>query len=230
MQKELDTYKMRGLRSRLVVLLRNKGIHDERVLQAIGRVPRHLFLDKAFWEWAYKDQAFPIAADQTISQPFTVAFQSQLLQLAHSDNILEIGTGSGYQASILSLICKRVYSIERHEILFKISSERLFSMGFRNVRCYHGDGYAGLPGRAPFDKILVTCGAPDIPEDLLSQLAEGGKMVVPVGDGDRQRMLRITKQGDRYIKEDFGPCAFVPFLEGMSNQRVQGDQKSRVSL
>ncbi len=231
MHKLEDTYKMKGLRLRLVKELKSKGIDHEAILSAIASIPRHLFLDKAFWEWAYKDQAFPIAANQTISQPYTVAFQTSLLDLKFDDKVLEIGTGSGYQASVLSLLCKRVYSVERQEVLFKNASQLLYALGYKNVRCYYGDGYAGLASRAPFDKILVTCGAPFIPSELLVQLAPGGKLVVPVGQGEKQEMLRITKSAEgTFSKESFGDCAFVPFLEGVDHNYQRSKQKERVIL
>ncbi len=231
MHKLEDTYKMKGLRLRLVEELKSKGIKNKSILDAVGSIPRHLFLDKAFWEWAYKDQAFPIAANQTISQPYTVAFQTELLDVSFDDKVLEIGTGSGYQASVLSLLCKKVYSIERQEVLFKNSSQLLYALGYKNVRCYYGDGYAGLSSRAPFDKILVTCGAPHVPTKLLSQLSTGGQLVVPVGKGDTQEMLRITKKDDgKFTKESFGDCAFVPFLEGVDKNFDSSKKTSRVVL
>lgn len=226
-----DPYKMKGMRSRLVTLLRNKGIQDESVLKAIANVPRHLFLDRAFWDWAYKDQAFPIAAEQTISQPYTVAFQTQLLEPKSDDIIFEVGTGSGYQASVLSLLCKRVYTIERHQVLFRNATELINRLSYLNIRTYFGDGYAGLPSRAPFDKIIVTAGATSIPKGLLLQLKVGGYMVIPVGQGEDQEMLRIIKTSEnQFHQERHGVFRFVPFLNGSSASKDANDQTHRVSL
>ncbi len=237
MQKAAESYKMRGMRQRLVEVLKKKGIKNVNVLKAIGEVPRHAFLDKAFAEWAYKDQAFPIAADQTISQPYTVAFQTQLLDLSFDDKVLEIGTGSGYQASILSALLKKVYTIERQKILFEKSSSLLKKLGYFNIRTYYGDGYAGLKKHAPFDKILLTAGSTTLPPQLFLQLKIGGKMVIPIGENDTQIMYRITKTGDKtYETEKFGTFKFVPFLEGKAEaktkkvKKVENPNATRVSL
>ena len=210
-----DSYKHRGLRQKLVNKLREKGIKDEAILDAINAVPRHFFLDKAFAEWAYKDTAFPIESDQTISQPFTVAFQTSLLNVKKGDKILEIGTGSGYQACILSYLGAKVYTIERQENLYKKTNNLLEKIGFGRIRTLFGDGYRGAPRFAPFDKILVTAGASEIPEALLTQLKIGGILVIPLGAGDTQTMQRITRvEEEKYKTENFGKFRFVPFLKG----------------
>ncbi len=204
------------MRKRLVEEVRRKGIKDEAILAAIGKIPRHLFLDNAFAEWAYKDIAFSIDADQTISQPYTVAFQTSLLDLKKGDKVLEIGTGSGYQASVLAELGMKVYSIERHEILYKKSTLLLKKLGYYNVLTFHGDGYKGLPRYAPFDKILITAAAPEIPQALINQLRPGGHLVVPFGAGPSQKMLRVTKGKDgRLTEESFGDFRFVPLVKGL---------------
>lgn len=197
-----------------MAVLREKGIRDERVLEAIGRVPRHFFLEKAFAEWAYQDKPFPIGCEQTISQPYTVAFQSSLLEVNKRDKVLEIGTGSGYQAAVLALLGARVFSIERHRPLYLQAKKMLRLLGLTGVRCYHRDGYKGLAEMAPFHRILVTAGAPEVPAALKEQLAIGGMLVIPVGDKD-QRMLRIIRRGENeWETEDHGDFRFVPFLPG----------------
>lgn len=212
----MDSYRHKGLRLRLVELMIEKGIADTRLLQAMIEVPRHLFLDKAFEEWAYKDQAFPIAMGQTISHPYTVAYQTQLLKVNSTDKILEIGLGSGYQAAILSLIGGKIYSIERHRQLYEKTTLLLKKIGYQSVRTLHGDGYLGAERFAPFDKILVTAGASVIPENLLSQLKVGGLMVIPLGDGHQKGMTRIIKtSSSSFETETFGAFEFVPFLEGI---------------
>ena len=214
-----DTYKHKGLRTNLVKELRRKGIEDEKILQAFMDVPRHYFLDKAFAEWAYKDTAFPIDADQTISQPYTVAIQTQLLDLKPKDKVLEIGTGSGYQATILAQLGAKVYTIERQEKLFVKTNALLEKIGFGRIRTLFGDGYKGAPRFAPFDKILVTAGADKAPEVLLSQLKIGGIMVIPVGGDDVQVMKRITRVSEKKFKtENFGQFRFVPFLKGINKR------------
>lgn len=211
-----DSYKHKGLRSKLVTELRFKTVKDERILSAIMDIPRHLFLDSAFAEWAYKDVAFPIDAEQTISQPYTVALQTSLLNLSENEKVLEIGTGSGYQACVLSHMGAKVYTIERQEALFFKTSQLLMNLGYNRIRTLLGDGYKGAERFAPFDKILVTCGAPYIPNTLLDQLRIGGSLVIPLDNGKEQRMIRLTKvEKKRYTKEDFGPCSFVPFLKGI---------------
>lgn len=204
------------MRKQMVDELRLKGISDESVLKAIETVPRHLFLDKAFLESAYQNKPFPIGKGQTISQPFTVAYQSQLLDVRAGEKVLEIGTGSGYQACVLDLLGAKVFSIERHEILFKKSRDFIKKLGFSKIRCFYGDGFEGLPGFAPFDKIIITAAAPIIPEKLLQQLAIGGKMVIPLGEGNKQKMLRLTKIADNnYDREEFEDFLFVPMLQGI---------------
>ncbi len=199
----------------LIETLRQEGIRDEKVLEAMSKVPRHLFLEKAFEEWAYKNVAFPIGCEQTISQPLTVAIQSGLLEVKKGDKILEVGTGSGYQACILSLLGAKVYTIERQSALFEKTDKLLRELGFGAIRTFLGDGYAGLPMFAPFDKILVTAGATMLPETLLSQLAVGGYLVIPIGGDESQTMWRYTKLAEGDIKsEAFGKFKFVPFLKG----------------
>lgn len=205
------------MRRKLVEQLSAKGIRDEQILNAIGTLPRHFFLDKAFEEWAYQDKPFPIGNEQTISQPYTVAYQTSLLEVKKRDKILEIGTGSGYQAGILAMLGARVYTIERQELLYRRAKKLLDQLQLGNIRCYLRDGYKGLPEFAPFDKILVTAGAPEIPEPLLLQLKVGGQLVIPVGE-KAQKMLRLTrlnKAGD-VETEKFADFKFVPFLKGIN--------------
>lgn len=210
-----DGYREQGLRCQLVAELAKKGIADQNVLAAIGKIPRHVFMDSAFIDFAYADKAFPIGAGQTISQPFTVAFQTQLLNLKKGDKVLEIGTGSGYQTAVLLEMGAKVYTIERQRELYHKVQQMLPPMGY-HPQFFYGDGYLGKPTYGPFDKILVTAGAPSIPEKLLPQLKVGGVMVVPVGD-KQQRMFRIVRTSETdFIKEDFGDCMFVPMLEGVN--------------
>ncbi len=210
-----DTYKHQGLRKQLIEAVRREGFHDELVLDAMYKLPRHLFLEKAFEEWAYQNVAFPIGSDQTISQPQTVAIQTSLLDIQKGETVLEVGTGSGYQACILSLMGAKVYTIERQSKLFAKTDILLRDLGFVAIRTFLGDGYAGLPMFAPFDKILVTAGANAIPENLISQLAVGGHLVIPIGDADVQTMWRYTKVSDTEMRsESFGKFKFVPFLKG----------------
>ena len=210
-----DTYRHQGLRKKLVATLREKGISDERVLEAIYAIPRHYFLDTAFDEIAYQDRAFPIAQQQTISQPYTVAYQTELLNVHPHEKILEIGTGSGYQSCVLAEMGARVYTIERQKPLFDFIKTFSFMAKYRSIKFFYGDGYEGLPTYAPFDKIIVTAAAPLIPDKLVEQLSIGGKMVIPVGDKGLQRMLRLTKYEDGSIDhEEFDNFSFVPMLGG----------------
>ncbi|PKQ46134.1 protein-L-isoaspartate(D-aspartate) O-methyltransferase [Confluentibacter flavum] len=208
-----DTYKHKGLRQQLVTILKGKGITDANVLKAIGNVPRHLFMDSGFLDYAYKDMAFPIAADQTISQPYTVAFQTELLQVKKDDKILEIGTGSGYQAAVLCELGARVYSIERQQELFKKTNLFLPKLGYRAKKLIFGDGYKGLVEEAPFDSIIVTAGAPFVPKPLLSQLKIGGRLVIPVGEHTQVMTLIIRKDTKEFEQHEFGEFRFVPLLE-----------------
>ncbi len=210
-----DTYKHQGQRLQLIDILRQEGVTNEKVLDAMSKVPRHLFLEKAFEEWAYKNVAFPIGCEQTISQPLTVAIQSDLLEIRKGDKILEVGTGSGYQACVLSLLGAKVYTIERQSMLYERTDKLLRELGFGAVRTFLGDGYAGLPMFAPFDKILVTAGAPTLPDALVTQLATSGHLVIPIGRDDSQTMWRYTKEDNGEMKSAaFGKFKFVPFLKG----------------
>ncbi|WP_431109468.1 protein-L-isoaspartate(D-aspartate) O-methyltransferase [Winogradskyella poriferorum] len=208
-----DTFKHKGMRQQLVDTLIKKGIKDKAVLNAIGKIPRHLFMDSGFIDHAYVDKAFPIAADQTISQPYTVAFQSELLQIKPGDKVLEIGTGSGYQCAVLIELGAKVYSIERQQELFKKTSKFLPKIGYRAKKLIFGDGYKGLPKEAPFKSIIVTAGAPFVPNPLLSQLEIGGRLVIPVGDDVQTMTLFIRKGPKEFEKHDFGEFRFVPMLE-----------------
>ncbi|MBL7928224.1 MAG: protein-L-isoaspartate(D-aspartate) O-methyltransferase [Bacteroidia bacterium] len=211
-----DTFRHQGLRKKLIEEIKKKGITDRKVLDAIYEVPRHLFMDKAFLEYAYADKAFPIEAGQTISQPYTVAFQTHALDVFKGAKVLEVGTGSGYQAAVLAKLGAWVFSIERHKVLYEKTKKLLSSLGI-DVNCFYGDGFKGLPPFAPFDRILVTCGAPHIPEELLKQLKPGGIMVVPVGAGVVQEMTSILKKGDGdYEIHALGKFRFVPMLEEKS--------------
>lgn len=212
-----DLFWHKGMRKKLVTTVKSKGITDINVLHALYALPRHYFMEKAFEEKAYEDKAFPIENGQTISQPYTVAFQTQLLNIKKREKILEIGTGSGYQAAILSLMGGRVYTIERHRLLHLNAKKLLHSIGLKGIRLFHKDGYKGLPEFAPFDKILVTAAAKAIPQDLLDQLAVGGHLVIPVGD-ETQTMMRITKKtGGKFHQEQFGKFKFVPFVNGLDS-------------
>lgn len=200
------------MRRHLVEQLRKKGITDEEVLSAIGSVPRHLFLDSGFESHAYQDKAFPIAAEQTISQPYTVAFQSQLLEVTQGQNVLEIGTGSGYQTAVLTLLGAHVYSIERQHQLYRYSMRQLPKLGYNVKKLVFGDGYKGLPEFAPFDRILVTAGASEVPKALLNQLAVGGRMVIPVGAGTQEMILMVRTSVKEFEKQKHGTFRFVPML------------------
>ena len=206
-----DNYKLRGLRNKLVKKLREKGIHDGAVLAAVGKVPRHVFFQNALIDHAYQDKAFPIGEGQTISQPYTVAFQSEKLEIRSGDRVLEIGTGSGYQACILMELGAKVYTIEYNRNLYERAKDFLPRLGYKPY-FFYGDGSKGLPSKAPFDKIIVTAGAPVVPTALTDQLAEGGIMVIPVGGRDKQSMLQLRKEKGKLIKKEFANFAFVPLL------------------
>jgi protein-L-isoaspartate(D-aspartate) O-methyltransferase len=209
-----DTFRHKGLRQKLVEQLINKGIRDKRVLGAINKVPRHLFMDSGFINFAYKDQAFPIGAGQTISQPYTVARQTELLEVEKNDKILEIGTGSGYQAAVLLELGAKVYTIERHKELYLRAQSLLPKIGYK-PHFFYGDGYEGKPSYGPFDKVLITAAAPEIPEKLFQQLKTGGKMVIPLDKAGTQTMTVIDKIGDDdYEKTEHGLYTFVPMKKG----------------
>ncbi|MGB6150801.1 MAG: protein-L-isoaspartate(D-aspartate) O-methyltransferase [Pricia sp.] len=208
-----DTYKHRGMRNKLADTLIKKGITDKNALDAIRTIPRHLFMDSSFEGHAYQDKAFPIAADQTISQPYTVAFQTQLLDVKPGQKILEIGTGSGYQTAVLLQLKAKVYTIERQLELFKKTKIFFSKLGYRPKKKIFGDGYKGLPEEAPFDGIVVTAGAPEVPRPLLSQLKVGGRLVIPVGTDEQIMTLYIRKSEKEFEKKEFGSFRFVPLLE-----------------
>lgn len=213
----IDSYKHKGLRKRLVSTVQNKGINDERILQAIGKIPRHFFMDSSFLEFSYQDKPFPIGSGQTISQPYTVAFQTELLNIKKGDKILEVGTGSGYQACVLLELGAKVYSVERQKKLFVKAQKFLPSIGYR-PKLFYGDGYKGLKAFAPYDKILITAGTSIIPDDLLKQLKPGGVLVAPVGKGDVQIMKRVIKDNNGNFKEEnHGTFRFVPLLTNKAN-------------
>lgn len=215
MRNYKDDWYHKGLRKQLVEMLRSKGITDENVLTAINNIPRHFFLDSAFDKIAYEDRAFPIGEGQTISQPYTVAYQTQLLQVKRNEKVLEIGTGSMYQAVVLAEIGARVYTIERQKKLFEHNKQFFYATKYPNIKFFYGDGFEGLPTFAPFDKVIITAAAPFIPPKLIAQMKTGGLMVIPVDEGDKQRMLRITKNADgSYEEELFDYFSFVPMLGG----------------
>ena len=215
MRKFEDTYRHKGLRKKLIDQLREKGITDENVLAAMNNIPRHYFLDTALDNIAYEDRAFPIAEGQTISQPYTVAYQTQLLQIKLQDKILEIGTGSIYQATVLGEMGAKVFTIERQKALFEKTKQFVFKKTYPNIKFFYGDGFEGLPTFAPFDKVIITAAAPFVPPKLLAQLKSGGRMVIPLDAGEHQRMLRITKQEDgSTVEEAFENFSFVPMLAG----------------
>lgn len=207
-----DTAKHQGLRNQLISILKEKGITDTAVLDAIKKIPRHLFLNSSFENYAYQDKAFPIGAGQTISQPYTVAFQSQLLEIKKDDKVLEIGTGSGYQTAVLCLMGAKVYSVERQNELFKQTVALLPKLGIRPKHLSFGDGYKGLPTYAPFDRIIVTAGAPFIPQPLMAQLKIGGRLVIPLGDDVQVMTLLIRKSETQFEKHELGEFRFVPLL------------------
>lgn len=215
-----DSYRHKGLRKKLVGILKDKGIRDQRVLDAIGTIPRHYFLDRAFEDWAYKDAAFPIGSEQTISQPYTVAYQTELLDLQPKDKVLEVGTGSGYQAAVLAEIGVKVYSVERQPVLYRRAKKLLQEMGYGQIRLFLKDGSEGLPRFAPFDKILVTAAADHVPSYLKEQLAIGGILVIPVGD-KTQVMYCIRRTGDStYETEKLDLFKFVPLLKGIHDEET----------
>lgn len=208
-----ESFRHKGLRKKLVEILREKGITDEKVLQAIDRVPRHLFLDSGFLEFAYQDKAFPIGSGQTISQPFTVAYQTQLLQVVPGEKILEIGTGSGYQSCVLLEMGAKVYTIERQKKLFEKTKAFLPTIGY-NPKMFYGDGYKGLPPYTPFDRIIITAAAHDIPQELIKQMKDGGILVIPVGPQEIQTMVTIQKiSPTETIRLEHSKFRFVPMLE-----------------
>ncbi len=211
-----DTFRHQGLRKRLVIELKGEGIKDEKVLKAIEKIPRHFFIETLFEDDAYENKPFPIGRGQTISNPYTVAFQSELLELQSGDKVLEIGTGSGYQAAVLAEIGASVFSIERHQPLSKKAEKVLDHLGYHNVQTFYGDGFKGLPTFAPFDKILITAAAPEIPKELLKQMKVNGVMVIPFGEGEVQKMIRIKRlDNNEFEKETFSNFTFVPMLKGV---------------
>lgn len=213
-----DDFRQQGLRARLVQELRRKGAGNERVWEAMQRVPRHLFLERSFGQFAYKDVAFPIGAGQTISQPSTVARQSALLSTREGQRILEVGTGSGYQSAVLAELGVELFSIERQSALYSTTRQLLQHLGYKSIKLFLGDGYEGLPQEAPFDGILVTAGAAALPQELLRQLKVGGLMVVPLG-AKVQTMTRIRRLSETdFEQEAYGECAFVPMLGGIVRQ------------
>ncbi|MGI8584704.1 MAG: protein-L-isoaspartate(D-aspartate) O-methyltransferase [Chitinophagaceae bacterium] len=212
-----DSYRHKGLRKKLIDSIRDKGITDEKVLNAMMNIPRHFFLDTALQDIAYEDRAFPIAEGQTISQPYTVAYQTQLLQVKQYDKVLEIGTGSVYQATILAEMGAQVFTIERQKRLYDKNKIFIFKTKYPGIKYFYGDGFEGLPTYAPFDKIIITAAAPEIPPKLIEQLKPGGKMVLPLDEDKHQRMHRITKKDDgSYEEEAFENFSFVPMLKGRS--------------
>jgi protein-L-isoaspartate(D-aspartate) O-methyltransferase len=215
MRQTDDSYRHKGLRKKLVDTVRSKGITHEKVLAAIEKIPRHFFLDSAFDDVAYEDKAFPIGEGQTISQPYTVAYQTQLLDVKTFDKVLEIGTGSAYQASVLAELGVQVFTIERQKKLFDSNKKFDYIKRYPNIKFFYGDGYEGLPTFAPFDKVLITAAAPEIPQKLIAQMKTGGVMVIPVGSGDVQVMKRLVKQPDGSMREEvFDRFSFVPMLGG----------------
>lgn len=215
MRKFEDSYLHKGLRNQLIETLRKKGITNEEVLAAMQRIPRHFFLDSAFDRLAYEDRAFPIGVEQTISQPYTVAYQTQLLEVQPQHKVLEIGTGSGYQSIVLAELKANVFTIERQKVLFEQHKNFILRKKYSNIRYFFGDGYLGLPTYAPFDGIIVTAAAPFIPPKLVEQLKVGGRMVIPVGEGNVQQMIRLTKLDDGSLqKETYEDFSFVPMLVG----------------
>jgi len=213
-----DNYRHKGLRQKLTENIRRKGIQDEGVLKAVNNIPRHLFLDSGFLEFAYQDKPFPIGSGQTISQPYTVAFQTELLEIKKGDKVLEIGTGSGYQACVLAEMGAKVFTVERQKKLYQKTKELLPKLGYHTIKCFYGDGNKGAPAFAPFDKILITAAAPEVSGDLISQLKPGGLLVVPYGSGEVQQMVRLRKNANGEIEqEEFGSFRFVPMLKNKAD-------------
>jgi protein-L-isoaspartate(D-aspartate) O-methyltransferase len=213
----MDSYRHKGLRKKLIEEVRGKGIQNEDVLNAMDRVPRHLFMDSSFINHSYTDKAFPIAAGQTISQPYTVAFQTELLEVGKHSKVLEVGTGSGFQTAVLLELGARVYTVERQRQLFLDAQKTLSPLNYKPI-FFYGDGYEGLPSYAPFDRILVTAAAPEIPQNLLDQLAVGGILVIPEGGQAGQKMIRVfRKSEDEYQKSEHGFFSFVPLLRGKNS-------------
>ena len=218
MNNQEDTYRHKGLRKKLLDILREKGITDEPVLAAMNNIPRHFFMDSALDNIAYEDRAFPISDGLTISQPYTVAFQTQLLQIKKNEKVLEIGTGSIYQATVLAELGAKVFTIERQKNLFDETKNYIFKSKYSNLKFFYGDGFEGLPTFAPFDKVIITAAAPFIPPKLMQQLRTGGFMVIPVDEGAQQRMMRLTKNEDgSYSEEVFQNFSFVPMIVGRKN-------------
>ena len=212
-----DSYRHKGLRKKLIDSLRDKGITDDNVLNAMMNIPRHFFLDTALEHIAYQDRAFPIGEGQTISQPYTVAFQTQLLEITPFQKVLEIGTGSAYQAMVLGEMGATVFTIERQKKLFDLNKSFILRNKYHSIKFFYGDGFEGLPTFAPFDKVIITAAAPFIPPKLIEQLKPGGKMVIPVDDNGSQKMMRITKNADGTLDEEtFSDFSFVPMLKGRS--------------
>ncbi|MBC6994713.1 protein-L-isoaspartate(D-aspartate) O-methyltransferase [Neolewinella lacunae] len=213
----MDSFRHRGLRRQLIEQLRQQGLYNEQVLEVMANVPRHVFLDSSFQEWAYRDEPFPIDCEQTISQPSTVAWQTTALELLPRQHVLEIGTGSGYQAAVLSLLGGRVFTVERHKLLYQKAKLTLKKLRLDRIRCYLRDGTKGLPEMAPYDRILATAGAAAVPPALREQLKVGGIMIIPVGpEGEEQTLLKIVRTGDNaWTEENLGGCRFVPFKEGL---------------
>lgn len=209
-----DSYRHKGLRKKLIDSIREKGITDEKVLEAMMKIPRHFFLDTALEHIAYQDRAFPIGEGQTISQPYTVAYQTQLLEVSPYQRILEIGTGSAYQAMVLAEMGANVFTIERQKKLFDHNKSFILRSKYPNIKFFYGDGFEGLPTFAPFDKIIITAAAPYIPPKLIEQLKTGGKMVIPVDENGRQKMMRLTKNDEGTEEESFSDFSFVPMLKG----------------
>ncbi len=213
-----DTFRQQGLRKRLVQELKELGIKDTKVLSAIEKIPRHFYIETTFGDDAYENKPFPIGRGQTISNPYTVAYQTELLEVKDGEKVLEIGTGSGYQSAVLAELNVQVYTIERHQPLSKKAKKVLDSFGYTNVKTFYGDGFKGLPEHAPFDKILITAAAPEIPKELLKQLKVDGYIVIPFGEGDTQHMIRIKRlDNNEFEKETFSTFTFVPMLKGIED-------------